>query len=231
MKFLLITAVVVLTSLVFSVSFRIFQSRTTSFDFVPELRTLPSVLTATQLTSLVSPIPVVTQISPTEIVLLTSSPTLELDDNGWVIYRDAEAGFSLSYPGDLIGHIAADYMTVDIQFRLAGVGGYQGLSIQKHPNPDGKTVEEIAKTIYEETSQRTPPADFSLISKPGQVSIAGYPATKMIIPSYVSEFLIFLECGKFTLIIGPVHDAAAHLAVPQAIDLFYNILSTLVLTP
>jgi hypothetical protein len=222
---------VVLLGLIFFFGFRNFQRRSVSGIDEADLQEFPFAILSTPLPSRPTPSQRVTEKISSQAVSAAASHTPEMDMNGWYIYRDAEAGFSFSYPPAHVRRISAGYKSVEIPFSSLGVGGHQGMSIQKYPNPDGKTVEEIARIIYTETSQRTPPADFSLISKPEQVEIAGYSATKMIIPSYVSEFLIFIDHGKFTLIIGPVHDAVVLEAAPEALDLFYRILSTLELTP
>jgi hypothetical protein len=154
-----------------------------------------------------------------------------VDDNGWYIFVDDQAGFSFSYPPDKVACITAGSKSVNIAYHHVGIGGHEGMSIQIFPNPDGKTVDEIGRIIYEETSQRVAPANFASISKPESIKIAGHPATKMVISSVVSEFLIFIDNGKYMLIIGPEHDAVVRNAAPDALDLFYEILSTLKLSP
>ena len=231
MKFLLDVAIVIVLAIIFSFAFKNFQGPAASSNKSNALLDYPP--PEPPLAPMTSPeisFPTLTETPTKETPTPTASPTPGIDENGWYIYSDADAGFSFSYPPDLVGHVSAGYKSVEISFRLLGVGGHEGMSIQKYPNPDEKTVEEIARIIYEETSQRTAPSDFNSITKPELVEIAGYRATKMIIPSFISEFLLFIDNGKFTLIIGPVHDAVLLYSAPKALDLFYKILSTLKLT-
>lgn len=230
LKFLLDAAIVIVLAIIFSFAFNFFQGPAALSNNSNALLDYPP--PEPPLASMPPPeisYPTLTNTLAKETPTPTPSPTPMIDENGWYIYTDADAGFSFSYPPHLVGHVSAGYKSVEISFR-PGVGGHEGMSIQKYPNPDGKTVEDVARIVYEETSQRTAPSDFNSISKPELVEIAGYHATKMIIPSFVSEFLLFVDNGKFTLIIGPVHDAVLLYSAPEALDLFYKILSTMKLT-
>lgn len=64
--------------------------------------------------------PATTESTPYRTLTLQATSTPMVDENGWYIYNDREAGFSLSYPPELVSFIAAGSKHVQIAFRLKG---------------------------------------------------------------------------------------------------------------
>lgn len=149
-------------------------------------------------------------------------------ENGWYQYRDPDYGYSFSYPPETRVKIGKSHFgnhSAQLQFRLPGVTGYQGIVIRVWANPQDSSLEEMLAKLYEQSAQELAPAE--LLQQVELTTVAGLPAIKTsILPTNTEFSLLFLYQDKVYLL-APVHGPTASQVNPQALDLFYQVVNTL----
>lgn len=148
-------------------------------------------------------------------------------ESGWLVYTDPDLEFSFAYPPT--AHLQAGKNPVDqsknisIQFE-APDQPYQGMSIRVEPNPQHLQGSQIAARLFESSTQKAAPAEFSGSLKP--FAVGNLQAVQAAIPATNTEVTVIVPNGEQVLILSPVHDAAATQVEKDALDLFYQVLGT-----
>jgi hypothetical protein len=175
-----------------------------------------------------SPSPVsITSISISTLVL-PSTPTPIVLENGWYLYRDPDGEFSFTYPPTAL--ISAGQNPVDlsknitIQFLLPEMP-YQGMSIRIEPNPKRLQGAAIAQQLFEKSGQK--PATVEFTNSLQTILVGGISAVKTTIPSSNTEVTIIVPYDVKVLIVSPVHDTQMTKVEKETLDLFYQILNTM----
>ena len=172
---------------------------------------------------------------PTE----SPTPTPIVMANGWYLYTDAEAGYSVSYPPESYlnsgKRAGAEYRSVTIGFHLPGVLGYQAMQIIVYPNPDNLPLEDV---IYKQIFQNNfPKISLEYLKSMMKATItAGLPSMTITIPPltigippYQSIVLIPIENKVFFAAPSPNMEAG-NPPDPEAVKLFYKIMETFTIT-
>ena len=175
---------------------------------------------------------------PTSFSLPTSSPaptataTPIVLDNGWYLYTDKEAGYSLSYPPDVHLHTSKegglDYKTVHIQFAIPNAG-YQGMTINVLDNAQKLPIENIVQDVYTRMGEEQPTKNIQ--SSMESIMIGKISAIKSDFQPSIVEFTIYIPYGNKVLYAAPVTRMGLTAFDPKAAELFEEILATLTLEP
>jgi hypothetical protein len=165
---------------------------------------------------------------PTE----TPTPTPIVMANGWYLYTDAEAGYSVRYPPDSYinsGKSAgAAFNSVTIGFRLPGANGYQGMEIIIYSNPSNLPLEEgIVNQIFQDRLQNISLDAIKSIMKTS--TTAGWPSITMSVYPFDAMVLIPIGNKVFFALASPNMEAG-NPPDPEAVKLFYKILDTFTIT-
>jgi hypothetical protein len=156
-----------------------------------------------------------------------TTPTPILLDNGWYLYTDPDLEFSFAYPSTALifaGQNPVDLSkNINIQFQLPDKA-FQGMSIRLESNPKRLDGVEIARQLYEKSSQKPAPVDFSNTLKP--ISVGGLTAIQAEIPSMNTEITVIVPFEDKVLILSPVHDTPVTKVEKEILELFYKILDT-----
>ncbi len=98
--------------------------------------------------------------------------------------------------------------------------------LRVEPNPAGHGIEQIVQEIYRRNLLAAPPANWQ--QQLGGVTVAGLPGVQL---GQGPDFSLVVPYGKYVYIIAPVHDTVTVALDPKALELFYQILATLKLSP
>jgi hypothetical protein len=162
----------------------------------------------------------------------TQTPTLIVLENGWYLYIDKDAGYSLSYPPDAYFHTSKEgrlpYKTVHIQFKISG-SGYQGIEVNVLSNTMNLSLESIVQEVNSNINEKPSLADIQASLKP--MTIGKLSAFKSVYQPSIAEFRIFVPIGNNVLYATPVTTMGLTAFDPQARELFEKILATLTLNP
>lgn len=180
------------------------------------------------------PINVTPTIKPTILPTQIPSPTPVKLDNGWYLYEDKDAGFSISYPPDAFLTTAKNlnnqYKTVNIQFIHVGPsGGYQGMAINVIENQSGISIERVVEKIYGDSPIK--PSMDVIKSSLTSIKVGNTTGIKTFIPPTITEVSILIPHRNDVLFLAPVHGLAADSVDPEVLKLFYKILETLIVAP
>jgi hypothetical protein len=180
------------------------------------------------------PVNVTPTIKPTILPTQIPSPTPVKLDNGWYLYEDKDAGFSISYPPN--SHISTSinlndkYKTVNIAFIQVGTsGGYQGMVIGVLNDQSGLSIEKVVEKIYGDSPIK--PSTDAIKSSLAYIKVGNTTGIKTFIPPTITEVSILIPHRNDVLFFAPVHGLAADSVDPEVLKLFYKILDTLLVTP
>ncbi|MBE7550429.1 MAG: hypothetical protein HS126_05060 [Anaerolineales bacterium] len=163
--------------------------------------------------------------SPQPAVTVVVTP--ELLDNGWYRYTDPELGYSFSYPAETrlkIGKSRFGNHSAQLQFKLPGVVGYQGMVIRVEGNPNDLPIEQMLAQLYQRSAQEIAPED--LLSQVEVITVAGLPGIKTSILPTNTEFSILFLYNQRVYTLAPVHSSTTNAVDPQALELFYQIVES-----
>jgi len=164
----------------------------------------------------------------------TVTPTPIVLENGWYLYEDKEAGYSISYPPEVHFHTSKegflDYKTVHIAFKPSGLG-YQGMVIEIFSNPEKFPVNEIVQKFYSRDNPEIKPAIADIQNALNPTSIGHFSALKSIYKPSMAEFVIFVEIQDKVLCATPVTEMGLTAFAPSSLELFEKILATLTFKP
>jgi hypothetical protein len=163
--------------------------------------------------------------SPQPAVTLMVTP--ELLDNGWYQYTDPELGYSFSYPPETrvkIGRSRFGNHSAQLQFKLPGVVGYQGMVIRVEGNPNDLPIEQMLAQFYERSAQEIAPED--LLSQVEVITVAGLPGIKTSILPTNAEFSILFLHNQRVYTLAPVHGPSVNVVDPQALEMFNQIVDS-----
>jgi hypothetical protein len=140
---------------------------------------------------------------PTITPVPTPMPTLLLLANGWYSYTEPTTGFSINYPQD--AHFSAAYNPYDNHFQgielvFNNPPGDYGISIVFHENPEKLTLEEYAKSIYQQAMGKPAPPDF--IAGFSNTTVSELPALK-IMPPGLLDYIIYMVKGNTIIAFKP----------------------------
>jgi hypothetical protein len=180
------------------------------------------------------PVNITPTIKPTNLPTQIPSPTPVKLDNGWYLYEDKDAGFSICYPPDAFLTTAKDfnnkYKTVNIQFIHVGPsGGYQGMVINVIENQTGISIDRVVEKIYGDSPIK--PSTDAIKSSLASIKVGNTTGIKTYIPPTITEVSILIPHRNNVLFLAPVHGPAADSVDPEVLKLFYKILDTLFVTP
>ncbi|MCK6627465.1 MAG: hypothetical protein L6R45_20090 [Anaerolineae bacterium] len=153
-------------------------------------------------------------------------------NNGWYQYVDPDLGYSFNYPPQTrvkIGQSRFGNHSAQLQFKLPGVIGYQGMVIKVQANPNDLPLEQMLAQLYQQSAQEIAPEE--LLKQVELIRVAGQPALKTSILPLNTEFSILFLHNNRVYIIAPVHGPSATGAAPEALALFDQILETVRLNP
>jgi hypothetical protein len=168
-----------------------------------------------------------------EIAPLPSQPavtlvvTPEVLDNGWYQYTDPELGYSFSFPPETrvkIGRSRFGNHSAQLQFKLPGMAGYQGMVIRVEGNPNDLPIERMLAQLYERSAQELAPGE--LLSQVEVITVAGLPGIKTSILPTNTEFSILFLYNQHVYTLAPVHGPTTNAVDPQALELFYQIVDS-----
>lgn len=152
--------------------------------------------------------------------------------NGWYQYTDQELGYSFSYPPETrvkIGRSRFGNHSAQLQFKLPGVLGYQGMVIRVEGNPNDLPIEQMLNQLYERSAQEVAPEE--LLSQVEVITVAGLPGLKTSILPTNTEFSILFLHNNRVYTLAPVHGPSAAAVDPTALALFYEIVETFEVKP
>lgn len=162
--------------------------------------------------------------------ILISTPIVL--ENGWFLYIDEEAGYSISYPPEVYFHTSKEghlsYKTVHFQFKTSGTG-YQGIEINILPNSQGLPLENIVQEVNSSNADKPSITDIQASITP--IMIGKLSAYKSVYQPSIAEFRIFVPVGDNFLCATPVTAMGLSNFTPQSQELFEKILATLTLNP
>jgi hypothetical protein len=153
-------------------------------------------------------------------------------DNGWYQYTDPEMGYSFSYPPETrvkIGKSRFGNHSAQLQFKLPGMVGYQGMVIRVEGNPNDLPIEQMLAQLYERSAQELAPEE--LLSQVEVVTVAGLPGIKTSILPTNTEFSILFLHNNRVYTLAPVHGPSANTVDPAALALFYEIVESFTVNP
>jgi hypothetical protein len=163
---------------------------------------------------------------------LTPTPTPIVLDNGWYLFVDNDAGYSLSYPPDAFFHTSQEgrlaYQTAYIQFNIPDAG-YQGIEINVLPNTKNLPLESIVQEVNANDHEKPAITDVQASLKP--VMIGKLSAFKSVYQPSIAEFRIFVPYENKVLYATPVTTMGLSAFTPEAQELFEKILATLTINP
>ncbi len=147
----------------------------------------------------------------------------------WQSYTEPTLGYSLAFPEDAdftSGASKAGVYTARLQFRIPGLEGYQGMVLRVEPNPERRGIEQVVQELYRRNLLADPPPD--LLQQLSSVTVAGLSGVQL---GQGGDFSLVIPYEDYVYIIAPGHDLAATAIDPQALALFYQVLSTLRFAP
>ncbi|HNC09994.1 MAG TPA: hypothetical protein PLX14_14885 [Anaerolineales bacterium] len=169
-------------------------------------------------------------------------PTPEILSNGAYRFSDEEAGYSFEYDPDIITvSVGKDkdetYNHLSIQFNQIQGYGYQGMVLYILPNSQKLPPADFLVTDFKGKWKEITPVDISMKSNIGeQIDINGFPAVKTYLSNYLeiesAPFFVYLSYGNKIIGAGPMFGmiSSSELA-PEAEQVFWNVLYSLILTP
>jgi hypothetical protein len=179
------------------------------------------------ITPIYTPLPTYTPV-PSQ----TPTPKPIVLDNGWYLYVDKDAGFSLSYPPDVFFHTSKEgrlsYKSVHIQFKIPDAG-YQGIEINVLTNPQNRPIENIVQEVY--SSNGGTPSIANIQASITPILIGKLSALKCVFQPSIAEFTIYVPYGNKVLYVAPVTEMGLTAFDSQAQELFEKILATFTLQP
>lgn len=187
---------------------------------------LAGLVMTTFVTACAGPAPRPITVATSVPAIATAAPTALA---AWNTFSEPVLGYTLSYPTDTIitsGVSPAGVYTTRLQFRVPGVDGYQGMLIRVEPNPSGRGLEEVVARLYENYLLGEAPAD--LLATLPSATVAGLSAAQI---GAGGDFSLVLPIEDYVYIIAPVHDMTTTGLDPRALELFYQILATLKVSP
>jgi hypothetical protein len=161
----------------------------------------------------------------------TPPPPPPVTADGWLIFDDPAAPFTLRYPENVHlthGQSKAGVYTARLQFRVPGVEGYQGMLVRVEPNPGGKGLEALLSDLYRRYDEGEPPA--GLLAEAQQIVVSGQAGAR-VRAGGDGDFSIVLPVADQVYIIAPVHHMASVALDPAALELFHEVLATLEVRP
>lgn len=163
--------------------------------------------------------------SPVPVVTVVVTP--KVLDSGWYQYTDPELGYSFSYPPETrvkIGKSRFGNHSAQLQFKLPGVIGYQGMVIRVEGNPNDLPIEQMLAQLYQRSAQEVAPE--KLLSEVEVVTVAGLPGIKTSILPTNTEFSILFLYNQRVYTLAPVHGPSTNAVDPQALVLFNQIVES-----
>lgn len=164
----------------------------------------------------------------------TATPTPIVLENGWYLYEDKEAGYSISYPPEVHFHTSKegflDYKTVHIAFKPSGLG-YQGMVIEIFSNPEKFPVKEIVQKFYSRDNPEIKPAIADIQNTLNMISVGRFSAYRSTYQPSMAEFVIFVQMQDKVLCATPVTEIGLTAFAPSSLELFEKILATLTFKP
>lgn len=166
----------------------------------------------------------------------------EIPGNGFYRFSDEEAGYSFEYDPDIITVSAGKdkgeiYNHLSIQFIQIQGYGYQGMVLYVLPNPKSLEPADFLTVDFKGKWKEITPVDISMKSNIGeQIDINGFPAVKTSLSNYLeiesAPFFVYLSYGNKIIGAGPMFGmiSSSELA-PEAEQVFWNVLYSLILTP
>jgi hypothetical protein len=118
--------------------------------------------------------------------------------------------------------------TIRLQFRMPDVIGYQGMVIHVVPITDSFSMDDILAQLYESS-----PQDLSLeewLAELEPTTVGSQTGFKTSCAEGSSDFSIVIPHEDKVYTAAPVHDIAATCVDPQALELFYQVLETFILS-
>lgn len=159
----------------------------------------------------------------------TVTPTPIILENGWYLYEDKEAGYSISYPPEsflVTSHEGGlEFSTVRIQFNFLKNQGYQGLVVDVLSNTKHQSVGEVIQNVYS-----TPIINLSLDSIESTAKKILVGETLAYLTTYqpfMFELCVFIPYGDKILFIVPVHDNLDSTVSQDALKIFWVIVETI----
>lgn len=174
--------------------------------------------------------PVTSPVSPGPAVTVVVTPAVL--DNGWHQYTDPELGYTFSYPPETrvkIGKSRFGNHSAQLQFKLPGVVGYQGMVIRVEGNPNDLPIDQMLGQLYERSAQELAPEE--LLSQVEVITVAGLPGLKTSILPTNSEFSILFLHNNRVYTLAPVHGPSTNAVDAEALALFYEIVETFEVQP
>jgi hypothetical protein len=161
---------------------------------------------------------------PTEIP--TATPLVMA--NGWYLYNDPDAGYSLEYPIDAFLHTSREgnslYKTVNIQFNIPGAG-YQGMVINVLPKNPNQQIEDIFQGIY--TTNTSNQSVDTIKATIKSLKISGKDVFRSDFQPALPEFTIIIPYKNKVLLLVPVTEMGLTKFDLKALDLFNQIIGTI----
>jgi hypothetical protein len=181
-----------------------------------------------------SPEPTKQRLAPT--VTITPSPTPVVLENGWYLYTNSEAGYSISYPPNAwlrVNHEPRDkYPQVSFDFIIADCKcGYMGMVIMTEDNSVQSPIESIIEKWHKE-GDRSDVSVEMIRQAWSPFKIGAVTAYKTTFRPFFYEFSIFVPYKDRVALILPVPDNRSGMGMdPKALALFDQIMATFTVLP
>ena len=176
--------------------------------------------------------------TPTAAQAMPEATLNQAVGNNWPEYTDPDGEFSFRYPPDALldaGQNPTDLAkNITLQFNFPD-SSYQGMSLRIEANPGGLTADAIAARLYQESIGGSAAADPEsaevspvlaqefLVEK---IQINGVPGGLFSIPATNTELTAILPLAGKVLIAAPVHAEVTTQVAPEALELFYQVLNS-----
>lgn len=160
----------------------------------------------------------------------TPLPTPAIPED-WLTFRDPEAKCTFCYPADAdlkAGKSRFGIYTIRLQFRMPDVTGYQGMVIHVVPITDSSSMDDIWAQLYESSPQELSLDEWLAQLEP--TTVGSQTGFKTPCAEGSSDFSVVIPREDKVYIAAPVHDIAAICVGPEALELFYRVLETFIVS-
>ena len=165
-----------------------------------------------------APLPVVTSTVPAPM----ARPTTPV---GWLTYTDKDAGFSFSYPPDAYLETGSNTQHPFNFIRMVFKDASQSsVIVDIRSNTAKSTPRELAAKTYQESGGQAAPK--AMLDAEEEIMVGGNSASKYVIPSTLTYFMLFISCGDKMVVIYPGRNDDPLDGKTPGMDLFNTVLDT-----
>ncbi len=151
------------------------------------------------------------------------------DSQGWFIYENKLAGFSLSYPADGISGVASFETGITIVFNVKNAVAWQGMSLLVQDNPKKLDLTGYVEKYNQDFTPGTTPEPMANVMRSAKDVLVGKAqAIEVKFAGDCGDFVRFVPAGDKMIIISLARGDCMHGPDPrqESLDLFNKIMDT-----